>query len=96
MPFTNVDEPSCGGGARVFSAAKGRSTTFTLLRRIEGVVAKICINARRARRVALLNKKFSSNRRPIDFSVDIVFRLKSLTKSRVERRFCVRFKWNSW
>lgn len=57
MPFTSVDEPSCGGGARVlfFSAAKGRPTTPTTLCHVEGVVAKIIF--RRAGRVALLEKK---------------------------------------
>jgi len=82
MPFTSVDEPSCGGGARVllFLAANGRPTTSATLCRIEGVVAKIMF--RRAGRVALLEKKISSNRRPIDRIVDTAFS-KSLAKSRI-------------
>lgn len=57
MPFTSVDEPSCGGGARVlfFSVAKRRPTTPTILRRIEGVIAKITF--RHVERVISLEKK---------------------------------------
>lgn len=53
MPFTSVDEPSCGGGAYVFvSAAKKRPTTPTTLCRVEGVVAKNHVQTCRARRIA--------------------------------------------
>lgn len=56
MPFTSVDEPSCGGGARFFfSAAKGRPTTPTTPCRVEGVVAKVMF--RRAGRVASLERR---------------------------------------
>jgi len=53
MPFTSVDEPSCGGGAHVFvSARKKRQTTPTTLCRVEGVVAKIIQTTCRARCIA--------------------------------------------
>jgi len=44
MPFTSVDEPSCGGGARVLFLLNCKGATdwlsHRILRRIEGLVAK--------------------------------------------------------